>query len=238
MLDLGSFASIRRCADELAEKHISLDGLMLNAGIMVPPFALTVDGLESQIGTNHFGHFLLTKLLLPKLQHAAAAKGVATVVSVSSAAHYDSYPEGIRPTIAAMNDEKTYDKGKAYGQSKLANVLFAQELATRVQGQNVLVNAAHPGLVDTELGRHIADTVGETAAKWLKTNLMENAAWTPKTAALTQVYAQVGPSLRKEKVTGKYFHPVARLTKPDPHAFDEKLQKHLWDLTEDFIASH
>jgi NAD(P)-dependent dehydrogenase (short-subunit alcohol dehydrogenase family) len=126
LLDLGSFASIRAFAKTFSAQYPKLDSLILNAGVMVPPFGLTEDGLETQIGTNHFGHHLLTSLLLPSLEAAAASAGVATVVAVSSAAHYDSYPEGILPSIAAMNNETAYDRGKAYGQSKLANVLFAQ----------------------------------------------------------------------------------------------------------------
>lgn len=240
LLDLGSFASVRACAKRLASKHTMLDSLNLNAGVMVPPFGLTQDGLETQIGTNHFGHFLLTDLLLPQLKAAASSKGVATVVSVSSAAHYDSYPEGILPTIERMNDETSYDRGKAYGQSKLANVLFAQELATRVKDSNILVNSIHPGGVDTELGRHISDMIGKvstTAAKSLM-DLIASAAWHPREAALTQIYASVGPSLKQEKITGKYYHPIARLTTPDAHAQDMKLQKLLWSLSENYVASH
>jgi hypothetical protein len=114
LLDLGSFASIRKCAASLKAKYPQLDSLILNAGIMVPPFQLTKDGLESQIGTNHFGHFLLTDLLLPQVEAAAAAKGVATIVPVSSAAHFSSYPEGILSSVEAMNDENTYSRAEAY----------------------------------------------------------------------------------------------------------------------------
>lgn len=240
LVDLSSLASVRACAERLAAKHPTIDSLNLNAGVMVPPFGLTTDGLETQIGTNHFGHFLLTKLLLPQLEAAAKAKGVATVVSVSSAAHYDSYPEGILPTIERMNDEANYQRDKAYGQSKLANVLFAQELATRVKDKNILANSIHPGGVDTELGRHIEDMIKKispTLASSFK-DLVSNAAWSPRDASLTQIYASVSPSLKQNKVTGKYFHPIARETTPDPHASNIDLQKHLWSLTEDFIASH
>jgi len=240
LLDLGSFASVRACAEQIASKHTGLDSLNLNAGVMMPPFGLTQDGLETQIGTNHVGHFLLTSLLLPQLKAAASTKGVATVVSVSSAAHFDSYPEGILPSIERMNDEKSYDRPLAYGQSKLANVLFAQELATRVKDSNILVNSIHPGGVDTELARHIADVIKQvsTAAADSLMGLMGNAAWHPKEAALTQIYASVGPSLKKNKITGKYYHPIARLTTPDLHAHNMTLQKHLWKLTEDYLASH
>jgi len=243
VLDLGSFASIRTCAATIAAKHPALDSLVLNAGVMVPPFGLTEDGLETQIGVNHFGHFLLTKLLLPQVEAAAASKGVATIVPVSSAAHYDSYPEGIRMSLAEMNDEATYDRALAYGQSKLANVLFAQELAKRTKSQNILVNAIHPGGVDTDLSRHVQAALAQVST-WLAEKFVEvtsAAIWHPREAALTQLYAAVGPSLRANKTTGKYFHPIARETTPDPHALGDrgaKLGADLWKLSEDFIAKH
>lgn len=192
-----------------------------------------------QIGTNHFGHALLTKLLLPQLEAAASAFGVATVSVVTSSAHYSSYPEGILSSIDAMNNEAAYATAKAYGQSKLANVLFAQELAVRVKAKGILVNSAHPGAVDTELARHI-----EAMLKKLSTSLAEKlkfintVIWDPRDAALTQLYTSVGPSLRKQKISGKYYHPIARETRPDPHAFNASLQSHLWSLTESFIEAH
>merc|ERR1712136_482338 len=110
LLDLSSFASIRAFAADFSNRHGALHSLILNAGVMATPFGLTMDGLE--IGTNHFGHFLLTDLLLPLLENASAS--APTVVVVSSAAHRDSYPEGIRWTVAEINDEASYSRGKAY----------------------------------------------------------------------------------------------------------------------------
>jgi NAD(P)-dependent dehydrogenase (short-subunit alcohol dehydrogenase family) len=130
-----------------------------------------------------------------------------------------------------------------YGQSKLANVLFGQELAERVKGKNILVNAIHPGGVDTQLGRHIMDAIA-TVSQTLADAFKKSAAafsWHPRDAALTQLYAAVGPSLKAKKITGMYYHPIARLTDPDLHAQGErgkKLRKHLWTLTEKFIAEH
>ena len=97
-------------------------------------------------GVNHFGHFLLTQELLSLLKQTAKSAGVATVVSVSSNAHYSPYPEGILGSIEELNDEKRFKDMSAYGQSKLANVLFAQELADRVKDDNILVNSVHPGM--------------------------------------------------------------------------------------------
>ena len=157
----------------------------------------------------------------------------ATVVAVSSSAHYASYDEGILPNIEAMNDETKYDRRKAYGQSKLANVLFAQELSRRVAGTGVLVNSIHPGGVDTELFRHIFDLI-ETKVGISIEFLKGKGTWHPRDAALTQDYAAIAPQV---KIGGRYLHPIARENKPDPHAQNEALQKHLWDTTEEFISN-
>merc|ERR1711924_322701 len=122
-------------------------------------------------------------------------------VSVSSAAHFSSYTEGILPSIESMNDESKYQREKAYGQSKLANVLFAQELSQRVSSKGILVNSIHPGGVDTELGRHIQDVLkrfSTSLALKLK-DWIGGASWHPRDAALTQIYASVGPSLKAQK---------------------------------------
>jgi len=240
-LDLSSFKSVRAFAEQYTAGGFALDGLILNAGIMVPPFEKTAEGLESQIGVNHFGHFLLTKLLLPQLEAAAAQRGVATVVAVSSAAHFDSYKEGIL-SLDQMNDESTYVRTKAYGQSKLANVLFTQELADRVAASGILANAVHPGGVDTQLARHLEKVVsamfGTQVQEYLTGKLLPAMAWHPKDASLTALYAAVSPAIREGKVTGKYFHPIARETAPDPHAFNATLQKMLWQMSEEFVAAH
>lgn len=241
VLDLSSFDSIRSFATAILPEMPTIDSLVLNAGVMVPPFTKTKEGIELQIGTNHFGHFLLTELLLPQVRSAATARGVSTIVSVSSAAHYDSYPEGIRLDLDALNDEALYDKAKAYGQSKLANVLFAQELAVREASNNVLSNSIHPGGVDTELGRHIEAVIraniGNAMADQFQ-SMLTAAAWHPRDAALTQVFTAVAPAIKEGKITGKYYHPIARLTKPDPHTFNMTLQKGLWELSEAVVAKY
>lgn len=149
-------------------------------------------------------------------------------------------------SLSSLNDEASYDRAKAYGQSKLANVLFAQELAERLALQKILVNAVHPGGVDTELSRHIEDAiasvVGSDAKAWLKNNIFPSAdtgaMWHPRDASLTQLYAAISPEVKSQRITGKYYHPIARLTVPDPHTFNKTLQRGLWELTEAFIASH
>mmetsp|Transcript_113970 Transcript_113970/g.317391 ORF Transcript_113970/g.317391 Transcript_113970/m.317391 type:complete len:380 (-) Transcript_113970:47-1186(-) len=243
-LDLSSFASVMSFAMRFKNEHSMLDSLILNAGVMMCPYGQTAEGLEMQIGTNHFGHHLLTIELLAPLEKAAAVHGVATVVAVTSNAHYSSYAAGILPSIEAMNNEKTYSRTEAYGQSKLANVLFAQELSRRWKDKGILANSAHPGAVDTELGRHIEDAVrvygGSTVADFMKKYVSPQGyggTWHPKDAALTQLYLAISPEVRQGRVSGRYFHPIARETRTDPHARNATLQQHLWDTTSKFIDS-
>lgn len=246
-LDLNSFASVKSFADSFSKKHQKLNSLILNAGIMLPPFTLTQDGLESQIGVNHFGHFLLTKLLLPVLKKTATPSHPATIVSVASCAAWQTYPEGVKLSLAEMNDEAAYDAGKAYGQSKLANILFAQELAGRVEKDNILVNSIHPGGVDTSLARHVKDKAVAVLDKispelskfyidYVFDPLFEAACWNPSVASYTQIYTAVGPKLLREKITGQYYHPIARQHTPPEHAANPVLQKGLWELSEEVVA--
>lgn len=145
-LDLASMESIRQFSKKFHELENQLHILINNAGIMACPRAITKDGFEAQIGTNHMGHFLLTNLLLDLLKQSAPSR----VVVVSSLFHWYG-----RINKEDLNSEKSYYRWLAYGQSKLANILFARELATRLQGTGVTVNSLHPGAVRTELARDI-----------------------------------------------------------------------------------
>lgn len=121
--------------------------LINNAGVMRCPQSTTKDGIETQLGVNHMGHFLLTNLLVDVLKQSAPSR----IVVLSSIAH-------TRGTInqTDLNMNQAYDEAAAYNQSKLANVLFSRELAKRLAGSGVSVNAVHPGIVDTELMRHMS----------------------------------------------------------------------------------
>ena len=145
-LDLSSLASVRKFAEEILKEEPRLDILVNNAGVMMCPYSKTEDGFEMQIGVNHFGHFLLTNLLLDRLKEAPKAR----IVNVSSVGHYFTW--GIK--FYDINSEKSYSKIVAYAQSKLANILFTKALAKRLEGTNVTVNALHPGPVATDLERH------------------------------------------------------------------------------------
>ncbi|HQQ63702.1 MAG TPA: SDR family NAD(P)-dependent oxidoreductase [Pseudomonadales bacterium] len=148
-LDLTDFDSIRACAQQVSALTGKLDLLVNNAGIMAVPFARTPAGCESQFGTNHIGHFLLTNLLVPLLLHA----GKARVVNLSSGGH--------KHCPVDFDDihwqTREYNKWGAYGQAKTANALFTVALQKRLGDKGVSVFAVHPGAIPTELGRHLTE---------------------------------------------------------------------------------
>jgi NAD(P)-dependent dehydrogenase (short-subunit alcohol dehydrogenase family) len=148
-LDLGSLASVRRAADALRSKYRRIDLLINNAGVMYTPKQLTEDGFEMQFGTNHLGHFTLTGLLLDRLLRVRGSR----VVTVSSVGHR------IRASIHFddLQLERRYDRVAAYGQAKLANLLFTYELQRRLAAKKAptIAVAAHPGLANSELNRNL-----------------------------------------------------------------------------------
>jgi retinol dehydrogenase-12 len=156
VLDLSSMKSIQSFAKDFQSKHDRLDVLVNNAGVMaIPTRELTTDGFEKQMGINHFGHFHLTSLLLPQIKAAGKITGDARVINLSSMAHQIAF-DGMN--WDDLQSEKEYDPWKAYGQSKLANVLFTRELQKRLAGSaetaGVSTAAVHPGNVR----RHASST--------------------------------------------------------------------------------
>ena len=204
---------------------------------------LSVEALRDVIctlGVNHFAHFLITQELLPLVEAAAEKRGSATIVSVSSSAHYFSYSGGILPSFEAMNSKKGYSDETAYAQSKLANLLFTIELAERLEDKGVYVNALHPGAVVTPVAiNSVANSLSFLHPRLLEMiqNFLTSISWSPEDAALTQLYLAVAEEVREEKITGKYFHPVCRETEPDRYARNKSLRKRLWKLSEEVVAS-
>lgn len=145
-LDLAQLESIRQFSKKFHAAENQLHILINNAGVMACPRSQTRDGFELQIGTNHLGHFLLTNLMMDLLQQSAPAR----VITVSSIFHRFGF---INKTD--LNSEKHYWRWLAYAQSKLANILFARELAKRLEGSDITSNALHPGCVNTELTRNL-----------------------------------------------------------------------------------
>ena len=155
-LDLASLKSVRKFAAAYKRRHDKLHLLINNAGIMMPPFSLSEDGFESQLAANYLGHFALTGLLLPLIITTPNSR----IVSLSSLAHKWG---GIR--FEDLNFERRYDKRLAYGQSKLACLMFAYELQRRLQraGHTTLSVAAHPGVSSTNLFQHLPKIVNAFA---------------------------------------------------------------------------
>jgi NAD(P)-dependent dehydrogenase (short-subunit alcohol dehydrogenase family) len=151
-LDLSDLASVREAASTFASTHPRLDLLVNNAGVMMTPYTLTTDGYELQFATNHLGHFALTGLLLESVMAAPESR----VVNVSSIAHKNGEID-----FDDLQSEHGYKRGAAYGQSKLANLLFTYELQRRLSaaGRTTIAVAAHPGVSSTELSRHMGGPV-------------------------------------------------------------------------------
>lgn len=178
----------------------------------------TKDGLEMQIGTNHFGHFYLTKLLLDMMKGSAPAR----IITVSSIAH-------VFGTIHRddLQSEKSYSKWDAYNQSKLANILFTRELAKRLNGTNVTANSLHPGVVQTEL---------LSGLTWMDRLMLPPTIFmkTPKSGAQTSIMLAVDPDLAN--VTGKYFADCAIASESWKGRSDDDATW-LWDESERIIQT-
>ena len=189
-LDLASLDSVREFSRKFHELENQLHILINNAGIMACPQSKTTDGFELQLGTNHLGHFLLTNLLLDLIKSSSPSR----IVVVSS----EAYVMGNISRDDLMC-ENSYGEWKAYGQSKLANILFSNELASKLEGTGVTVNSLHPGVVRTELGRHGSQTIKKFIIDPIFSHFMKTA-WE---GAQTSIYLALDPDLNE--VTGKYF---------------------------------
>lgn len=227
-LDLGVLQSVRDFAKAFRQRYEKLDLLINNAGIMIPPFGKTTDGFEQQMGVNYFGHFLLTNLLWPVL----AATPYARVVTLSSKAH-----ENAKIDFSNLNAEQSYSKFKAYGQSKLACLMFAIELQRRINlgDAKVASLSAHPGISNTELGRHFP--------KWafvLMYPIFSLIIHAPHKAALPTLQAALDPEARG----GEYYGPTGfnemkgapGKVQPKPHALDQQVAERLWQVSEELTG--
>ncbi|WCJ24144.1 NAD(P)-binding Rossmann-fold superfamily protein [Euphorbia peplus] len=155
MRDLSSMGSVRKFASEYISSGRPLNILINNAAVAIPPFTLSEDKIELQFATNHVGHFLLTNLLLETMKNTAKESNQeGRIVNLSSVAHSHVSREGI--CFDKINDQSAYNRFRAYGESKLANILHANELARRLKedGVNITANSLHPGAIATNLARH------------------------------------------------------------------------------------
>lgn len=229
-LDLADLESVRRAAAEVLALAPELHVLVNNAGVMAPPLLRTAQGFELQLGTNHLGHFLLTRLLEPALRAAAPSR----VVNVSSRGHLRTGMDFDDPHWRTRD----YDRWKAYGQSKTANVLFAVELERRWGPAGIHAYALHPGVIMTELSRHLSAADLAALSSGARPGGGQLTLVDVPTGAATQVWAATAPEL--EGRGGLYLEDcaVAGPTPGDgsagyaPWAVDPDAAARLWEWSE------
>lgn len=211
--DLSSQAQVRSLAQAFHQQFERLDVLVNNAGAFIMRRKLSPDGIEMTWALNHLNYFLLTLLLLDRLDASPAGR----VVSVSSNAHV-----GGRIHFDDLQGEKSYSGWRAYAQSKLANILFTYELARRLQGTHITANCLHPGFVATNFAKNNGWLVR------LAMPLVSLAAISPDEGAQTSIYLASSPEV--ENVTGKYF-VRQKQAKSDPASYDEETARRLWEVS-------
>ncbi|MBM7786490.1 SDR family oxidoreductase [Tenggerimyces flavus] len=217
--DLSSQSEVRRMATEVLQRLPRIDDLVNNVGGYWNTRHVTADGLERTFALNHLAAFLLTNLLLPRLE----ATGSARVVTVASNAQSMG-----RIDFDDLQGERAYSGATAYNQSKLANVMFSYELARRLRHRDVTANALHPGLVSTSFG---AEDPGRTQR--LLVPLLRPFMKTPAQGATTAIRLASSPDL--EQVTGRYF-AAGKSKRTSPLSYDESTAAKLWRVSSELVG--
>ena len=217
--NLASLADIRRVAQEYRAKHGKLDVLINNAGAVFAERKLSPEGLELTFATNHLGYFLLTSELLPLLQASTPSR----IVNVASDAHV-----GAKLDFGDLQNAKSYFSFRAYGRSKLANILFTRELSRRLQGTGVTANALHPGVISSGFGN------GNGGWWDFMMSIGRVFMISPEKGARTTVYLATSPEV--EGVSGKYF-AKQKQKQPSAAAQDDVSAKKLWEASEAMVAA-
>ncbi len=232
-LDLTSLASVREAAAVIVDAVPAVHLLMNNAGVMFTPFGRTADGFEMQFGTNHLGHFELTRLLTPQLEAAGGAR----IVNLSS--------DGHKLADVDLDDpnwhRRDYNKFHAYGAAKTANILHAVELDRRLRDSGIRAYAVHPGMVATNLARHMSrdDVAAITAMPEQRevteeTDVHKIEVLTPEQGAATQVWGAVSAELTG--TGGVYLADCEVRREVMAYAIDPGRARLLWELSETLCA--
>ena len=227
-VDLGDLGSVRAFARAFAARHERLHLLVNNAGVMATPLGQTVDGFELQVGINHLGHFLLTSLLRGQLEASAPAR----VVVVTSQAHRRGTRDSL---LATLETDPQYQRRKylpfvAYGDSKLANILFAKALARRLAGTGVLPLSLHPGVIPTGLTQHM----GLTGKMFRAMGPVPLFFKSVEAGAATTIFAATAPELT-EAHAGSYLSNCNE-AQPRAAALDTELAERVWALSEAAVS--
>lgn len=217
LCDLGDYESIRSFAAEFKKKFGKLDILVNNAGFISLDRQETREGVERQFGINHLGHFLLTTELLELMGEGSRIVEVASGAHKAGKIHFDD-----------INLTRGYNVVKAYGQSKLANVLFTRELARRLKDRGITVNCCHPGAVATNMGVNRETGFGKTI-----TGLLRPFFQTPAEGARTAVFLATDESVKE--ITGEYFYKC-KIAKSSKRSHDMEAAARLWELSERMVG--
>lgn len=219
LCDLGDYESIRSFAAEFKKRFGKLDILVNNAGFISLERQETREGVERQFGINHLGHFLLTTELQELMGEGARIVVVASGAHKAGKIHFDD-----------INLTRGYNVVKAYGQSKLANVLFTRELARRLKDRGITVNCCHPGAVATNMGVNRETGFGKTI-----TGLLRPFFQTPAEGARTAVFLATDESVKE--ITGEYFYKC-KITKSSKCSHDMEAAARLWELSERMVGQN
>lgn len=217
LCDLGDYESIRSFAAEFKKKFGKLDILVNNAGFISLDRQETREGVERQFGINHLGHFLLTTELMELMGEGSRIVVVASGAHKAGKIHFDD-----------INLTRGYNVVKAYGQSKLANVLFTRELARRLKDRGITVNCCHPGAVATNMGVNRETGFGKTI-----TGLLRPFFQTPAEGARTAVFLATDESVKE--ITGEYFYKC-KIAKSSKRSHDMEAAARLWELSERMVG--
>ncbi|CAG8698361.1 14826_t:CDS:2 [Dentiscutata erythropus] len=203
-LNLKSLKSVKECAENFLARDLPLHILINNAGITTTTFSLTEDGIQEEFGVNHVGHFV-SKTKEHSLAHKNAESGI---------------------KFEKLNDPNAHDSKQRYRQSKLANVLFTNELNKRYLEEQVYANSLHPGLVDTNILKRNDLSLSET---------LLSSSISPEDGAITTLYCATSKEIEEKNYRGKYFVPFGVVGEKSSYAEDEDLAKRLWEFTENLI---
>ena len=220
LADLSSLADVRRLAAEVRDRWDRLDVLVNNAGLISSRRLETADGFESTFAVNHLAPFLLTNLLLDRIVESAPAR----IVTVASRAHLRGALD-----FDDLDCRRAYDPMDAYGRSKLANILFTRELASRLQGSGVTANCLHPGVVRSDFGAG-GELAGVMGIGW---RLMQPFLLSPRQGAETSIYLASSPDV--EGTSGEYFDR-RRVARTSSQARDMEAAARLWRLSAERVG--
>ena len=232
--DLGSLDSVRACGKEAKERFDKIDLLINNAGVMACPEGKTADGFETQFGTNHLGHFLLTKHLMPLVEKGEDKR----IVNLSSRGHHMAPVDLDDPNF----EHRAYDPWASYGQSKTANILFTVGLEERFGGKGVHAVAVHPGGIQTNLGRHMTEEQTEALIARVTENDPDFSWKTIPQGAATQTWAATAPELEG---TGGVYCEDCHVAELDDEAADHGVRSYaldkgnaerLWSISEEMVG--